>query len=82
MKELTIVDISEVSGAGKIEDALSKVFGDLFGDFNKKMAGKIGLEESYDEALQQGKTIGSHLGQAVEYWIKDALDSARDRILN
>lgn len=82
MKELSIAEISEVSGAGKIENTLSKVFGKLFGDFNKSMADKIGLECSYDEALEQGKKIGSHLGQAVEYWINDTLESLRNRLLS
>ncbi|HCW47444.1 hypothetical protein [Mixta calida] len=81
MKELSVIEIQAVSGAGKIEDCLSSVFGNFFSDATKVLNGVFNLGYEVEAAQQTGQDFGSRLGKAIEDGVSNILSRFKKEII-
>ena len=66
MRELNIVEIAEVSGAGKIQDNASNFFGSVFSNFFNAIPPLSILGYTEDQASAAGKDLGGRIGGLIE----------------
>ena len=81
MKELSIIEVQEVSGAGKIQDALSNAYGNFFLHATETLNKIFGLGYETEAAQKTGQDFGSKLGQAIETGISDILTRIKTGLL-
>ena len=81
MKELSTQEISEVSGAGRLQDTLSGVYSYAFGRAAKGMNDVFHTDYNVDDAKTVGNKFGGTLGMAAENAFDGMLNRWRDIVI-
>ena len=66
MRELNIVEIANVSGAGKIQDNVTNFFGSVFSNVFNAITPLSGLGYTEEQASAAGKELGGRIGGMIE----------------
>ncbi|SNY72509.1 hypothetical protein [Enterobacter sp. CC120223-11] len=66
MKELSAVEVANVSGAGYVQDSLSSFFGNIFGQITSSLNDKLNTNYDVTDAIQTGSNFGNTLGRSIE----------------
>ncbi|GLR07372.1 hypothetical protein COO59_16810 [Mixta theicola] len=81
MKELSVTEIQAVSGAGRLQDALSNAYGNFFKHAATVLNDLFELGYNAEEAQQTGLDFGSRLGKALEAKFAGILDCIQTKVI-
>ncbi|QHM72845.1 hypothetical protein [Mixta intestinalis] len=82
MKELSVIEVQEVSGAGKIQDAYSNAFSNYFGEMTAALNKVFNTGYDVEAAKEVGKDFGSRIGKAYEDFFSKVLGDLQSRLVN
>lgn len=81
MKELSVTDVQAVSGAGKVQDALTAVWGHCFSHAAAHLNSLFDVGYDVDAALLAGEDFGSRLGKAIEDKFANLLERIQAKVI-
>lgn len=81
MKELSTIEVANVSGAGQIQDTLSNFFGNIFGQVTSSLNDNLNTDYDVADATQTGSSFGNTLGLAIENIFSNFLNELSKRVV-
>lgn len=73
MRELNIIEITEVSGAGKIQDNVTDFFETVFTNFFNTLTPLAALGYTEEQFSTTGKNLGERIGSVIETQINKVI---------
>ena len=73
MRELNSNEVQAISGAGKIQDTLSGLFGSYFGNIFDHLSPVLDPIYAKDDATTLGTDFGSRVGALVEKHVNNVI---------
>lgn len=81
MKELSIIEVQAVSGAGRVQDCLSNAYGDFFLHAATWLNKLFNMGYDAEAAQKTGQDFGSRLGKAIEDKFSGILDNIKNDVI-